>query len=170
MTREGEILARRLASAMHGRDLLAVQSGPLARALQTARAIGEACGSEPEPIAALNEIDFGEWTGASFGDLALDPRWRLWNEHRADARCPGGESAAEAQRRVVDHLFATRALVPAGAVAMVTHCDIIRAAVAYVLGLSLDYVHRFDVAPASITEVAITDGSARLVQLNQRLA
>ncbi|MGN6270150.1 MAG: histidine phosphatase family protein [Sphingomonas sp.] len=169
LTAEGEALACRLGEAMRGRDLAAVQSSPLERTMQTARAIAEPYGLEAEPVEALNEIDFGEWTGARFADLAGDPRWRAWNERRADGCCPGGERAAEAQRRVIDHLSATAAAGPPGAIAMVTHCDIIRAAVAHALGLTLDHVHRFEVAPASITEIVIADGQARLVQLNQRM-
>ena len=37
------------------------------------------------------------------------------------------------------------------AVAVVTHSDIIKALAAHVLGLNLDFYHRFDVDPASIT-------------------
>jgi probable phosphoglycerate mutase len=169
LTDEGEALARRLGDAMRGKGLSAVQASPLDRTMQTARAIAEPCGLEAEPVEALNEIDFGDWTGAGFADLAGDPRWRAWNERRADGCCPGGERAADAQRRVVDHLSATAAARPSGTVAMVTHCDIIRAAVAHVLGLTLDHVHRFEVAPASITEIAVEDGAPRLVQLNQRV-
>jgi probable phosphoglycerate mutase len=169
LTSEGETLARTLGSAMHDKGLSAVQASPLERTMQTARAIAEPCGLAAEPVKALSEIDFGDWTGAAFADLTNDPRWQAWNEHRADGICPGGERAADAQRRVVDHLSATAAATPAGAIAMVTHCDIIRAAVAHVLGLTLDHVHRFEVAPASITEIAVQDGAPRLVQLNQRV-
>jgi broad specificity phosphatase PhoE len=54
-----------------------------------------------------------------------------------------------------------------GIVAMVSHCDIIRAVVAQVLGLSLDAVLRYDVDPASITRLQVGACGARLVSLNE---
>ena len=137
--------------------------------METARALAAPSRLEVEPVDALVEIDFGEWTGASFEALESDPRWQAWNERRAEGACPGGESMAGVQRRVVDHLFATARRLPAAVGAMVTHADVIRAAVAHVLGLTLDHFHRFDVSPASITEVQIAGDQARLIQLNERV-
>jgi len=154
---------------LRGRGLQAVQASPIERTMATASAIAAPVGLNVEPVEALIEIDFGEWTGAAFDELDGDPRWHAWNERRADGCCPGGERMADAQRRVVGHLFATAAREPSGTVAMVTHCDIVRAAVTHILGLSLDAVHRFEVSPASITEIEIEGDHARLVQLNERV-
>lgn len=169
LSKKGEGLAARLGERFRGRGLTSVQASPIERTMVTARAIAAPANLAVEPIAALIEIDFGEWTGASFDDLAADPRWQAWNEHRAEGCCPGGERMADAQRRMTDHLFETAARYPSAKIAMVTHCDIIRAAVAHVLGLSLDAVHRFEVAPASITVIEIEGNDARLVQLNERV-
>ena len=169
LTRDGAVLADGLAARFEGTPIAAVQSSPIERALETARPLAQLVGCHVEPIDALTEIDFGDWTGWTFAALDDDPRWHAWNEHRAKGCCPGGESMAAAQRRVVDHLFGV-AQGGAGPVAMVTHCDIIRAAVAHVLGLSLDHVHRFEVSPASITQIAIEGDHARLVQLNERVS
>lgn len=169
LTREGAALAERLAERFAGTRLDRIQSSPINRAMETAQALARRAGSEVERIEALNEIDFGDWTGASFDALDDDPRWHAWNEHRAAGRCPDGESMAAVQRRMVDHLFK----VGRGdddAVAMITHCDVIRAAVAHVLGLSLDHVHRFEVAPASVTQIMFQGDHARLVQLNERVS
>lgn len=159
-----DALAERLASEA----IELVQASPLERTMETAERIAAAAGCAVEPAEPLIEIDFGTWTGRSFAELDGEPEWQSWNERRADGRCPGGETMADAQTRFVVHLFASAAR-HSGPIAMVTHCDIIRAGVAHVLGLSLDAVHRFEVAPASITTVAIDDGTARLVQLNERV-
>jgi probable phosphoglycerate mutase len=50
---------------------------------------------------------------------------------------------------------------------MVTHCDIIRAVVARVLGLSLDHFGRFDIDPASCTRLAVGDWGAKVLSLNE---
>jgi broad specificity phosphatase PhoE len=169
LTPEGVAQAERLAARFGGVRIDAVQSSPIQRATQTALPLAHLVGCDVEPVEALTEIDFGDWTGQAFDALEGDPRWRAWNEHRSEGECPGGESMRDAKSRVVDHLFAAGRR-GGGAVAMVTHCDIIRAAVAHVLGLSLDHVHRFEVAPASVTHIVIEGEHARLVQLNERVS
>ena len=51
---------------------------------------------------------------------------------------------------------------------MVTHSDMIRAAVAHVLGLPLDNLLRFEVEPASITRIVAGDWGTKLSTLNER--
>jgi probable phosphoglycerate mutase len=168
LTDTGTRLAEALAARLAGEAIEAVEASPLERTMDTAARIAAAAGCRVEPAEALIEIDFGDWTGRSFDELADDPDWHFWNARRGAACCPGGERMADVQARFVDHLFASAGR-HSGAIAMVTHCDIIRAGVAHVLGVPLDHVHRFEVAPASITEIAIHDGQPRVVQLNERV-
>lgn len=168
LTETGNRLANAVATRLADEVIEAVQSSPLDRAMETAQPIAAATGCAIEPVEALIEIDFGAWTGRRFDELEEDPGWRSWNARRAEGHCPGGERMADAQARFVAHLFAS-AERHSGAVVMITHCDIIRAGVAHVLGVSLDHVHRFEVAPASISEIAIDRGAARVVQLNERV-
>ncbi len=160
--------AQAVALATHpglaGLDL--VQAGPLERAQQTAAALGRPV----ETAAALDEIDFGVWTGRTFAALADDPQWRLWNAARASARAPGGESMREVQARVVGHLERLAAERPDGRIALVSHGDVIKAAVAYLLGCSLDFILRFEVAPASISTIVVGDWGGKVVGLNERIA
>jgi broad specificity phosphatase PhoE len=72
----------------------------------------------------------------------------------------------EAQARIVDHIHAAAARAEGETVAMVSHADMIRAAVAHVLGLPLDHMLRFDIDPASVTGVAIGSWGAKLLFLN----
>lgn len=129
-----------------------IYSSPRLRARATAEAIADRLGLEVEVDCALDEIDFGAWTGTSFDELADDPSWRRWNEARATACPPGGETMVAAAARIVGRIG--RVWVqdrnPA-AVVLVSHCDMIRAAVAHYLGLSLNNLLRFDIDPASIT-------------------
>jgi broad specificity phosphatase PhoE len=74
---------------------------------------------------------------------------------------------AEAQVRAWQHVEEVAREESGGIVAMVSHCDIIRAVVAQVLGLSLDAVLRYDVDPASITRLQVGACGARLVSLNE---
>lgn len=160
---------RRLAGWFAGRDVAAVRTSPRARAKQTAEPIAAACDAPLGVDEALDEIDFGAWTGRGFAELADDPAWRAWNEARDVATPPGGEGMAAATERAWEGV--ARAAGEAGApVVLVSHADIIRGVVARVLGLSLRRLLAFDVDPASVTTLSVGDWGARLVALNERPA
>lgn len=163
----GQSEAELLADHLRLHTLAAIQSSPVQRARETAAAIAAGRGLEVEIAEPLDEIDFGDWTGRAFDTLASDPDWHHWNEQRAVATPPRGESMAAAQARVFAHLQTLAQAHPGESVAVVTHCDIIRAALAQVLGLSLDAVHRFDVDPASVSRIAMGDWGARVLSINE---
>lgn len=148
--------------------LTAVHSSPRERARQTAATIAAAAGTPVETVAELDEIDFGTWAGRSFADLDDDPAWSRWNRARATSTPPDGESMVAAQARAVAHV--DRVVRSGGTVALVSHCDIIRAIVAHVLGLSLDRILSFDIDPASVTTLVAGDWGARVAGLNRRAA
>ena len=164
--RQAANLARELAAAPPD----AVQASPVQRAQETAQAIAAECEREVETVAALDEIDFGEWTGRPFAELDGDPAWARWNTARSECRAPGGESMAAAQQRAMAHVRDAAKRYAGGTVAMVTHCDIIRAIVAAILGLSLDRILRFDVGPATISRIAAGEWGERLMTLNEGAA
>ncbi|NTZ43639.1 histidine phosphatase family protein [Altererythrobacter sp. SALINAS58] len=163
---EAETLARGIAAEMPD----AIQSSPVLRARQTAEAVADACGHGVGIADALEEVDFGDWTGRYFDDLEGDPDWDFWNTHRSQASTPSGESMKAAQDRVRAHVAAMARDYRGKTLVMVTHCDIIRALVAAILGLTLDNILRFDVGPASVTRVEAGDWGARLTRLNERFA
>lgn len=163
----GEEQAARLGARLARERVEAVVCSPLERTRATAQAIGAACGVAVEVDEALIEIDMGAWTGRAMADLDGDPDWAAWNRERATARIPGGETMREAQARIVGGLDALAARHPDRTVAVVSHSDMIRAAVAHVLGLPLDHLLRFDIGPASVTRVVWGDWGARLMTLNE---
>lgn len=168
LTADGVEQAARLGVRVAAQRLDRVQASPLDRTMQTARAIAAAASvDDVEPVAALNEVDFGDWTGRRFADFANDPLWEAWNTARGSAGPPGGESMTAAQARIVAHLQAMAHAHDGETIAMVTHCDMIRAAVAWILGLPLDHLLRFDVDPASITRIVLGDWGGRLLTLNE---
>lgn len=164
---EGRAQAEALSLRLGRERIAAIHSSPLERARETAEPIARRLGLEVQVTAAIQEIDFGEWTGAAFGDLDADPRWRIWNEARSLARPPGGETMLEAQGRVLRHLEDLQAAHPGESVALVSHADVIKAALAFLLGLSLDALPRFEISPASISTVVIGDWGAKVLTLNE---
>ncbi|WP_374944996.1 histidine phosphatase family protein [Sphingomonas sp.] len=162
----GRDQAARLGARLARERVDRAMCSPLERTRETADAIAAACGLRAEPVAALVEIDMGEWTGRAMAELDGDPAWDAWNARRGTARIPGGETMRQAQARIVGALGDVAREADGQTVAVVSHSDMIRAAVAHVLGLSLDHLLRFDIAPASVTRVVWGDWGARLVTLN----
>ena len=143
-----------------------VLTSPLQRARETAAVIAAAHDRPLEEEAALNEIDFGDWTGQDFAQLDPLPEWRRWNAERDQARPPNGESMLEVQGRLARWLE-TLAKADAGTVAAVSHADVVKSVVALTLGLSLRNHDRFEVAPGSVTTVSATPDALTLLRLNE---
>nr|WP_211113889.1 histidine phosphatase family protein [Azospirillum picis] len=177
---EADALAQRLSA----QRLSAVLSSPLERAQETAAPIAARQGLAVTVDPALNEIDLGAWSGKRFEELHGDPAWELWNRARTHARPPaalpppagsptagsGGESMAEAQTRIAAALDRLRRANPGGRLALVSHADLIKAALAHALGLPLDFHSRFEISPASVSVVVAGDWGLKVHSINEGAA
>ena len=162
----GRAQAAALAERFKAQPVAAVISSPVQRAIETAMPIAAALGLSVQADAGLEEIDFGRWTGAGFADLAGDPGWDDWNAARGLAPTPGGETMLAAQARAIAALGGLRGRYGDAAVVVVSHADIIKAILAHILGMPLDLIHRFDIAPASTSTLGLGDAHAVVHSLN----
>ena len=147
----GRLQAERLVPRVRPFDIKAIYTSPLERARQTAQPLARSFGIEALACEDLNEVRFGRWSGLTFEELDGDPGWRRFNTHRNLADVPDGEGAVDVQIRVVGALESLWRRHPGSAVAVVSHADVIRAAVLHYAGMPLDLYHRIEIAPASIT-------------------
>lgn len=161
---EGVGEAKRMAVRLRGQDIDAVHVSPQARAVQTGAIVAAVLGLGVEEVSALDEIDFGGWTGRSFDALGPDPAWQAWNAARGAACPPGGETQGAATARAVAHVEGIAAR--GGTIACVSHCDIIRGVVAHYLGLGFDNLLRFDIDAASVSRLVVGARGARVTGLN----
>jgi probable phosphoglycerate mutase len=169
LTAAGREQAVRLPARLrrHTERLAAVYTSPLERTRETADPIAEAFGVTAQPCDALLEPDFGHWTGSRFEDLDSDPAWRLFNAHRSRARVPGGESALAVQARIISALDEiTSRYADGAAVAVVSHADVIRAALLAFLGMPLDLHDRLVIEPASMSGVQLFTGGLHVLFVN----
>ncbi|HVW93529.1 MAG TPA: histidine phosphatase family protein [Devosia sp.] len=164
---DGRAQAARLAERMRRESFDAIYSSPRERSAETAAAIAQASKVPVERAEALDEIDFGDWSGKDFDALNADPAWRRWNELRSLARTPGGETMLDVERRVFGFIETLGQRFPDGAVVLVSHADVIRAAVGHVLGLAVDLWLRFDIDPGSVTTLIVGEWGARVIALNE---
>lgn len=168
--RAGRAQAARLARRLRRVQFGSVFSSPRERTRQTAAAIAkESDTGTIEICKELDEINFGSWSGKSFDELNSDRRWRLWNEYRGRASTPAGETMHDVEQRVIACMRKIDGNSDSHSVVLVSHADVIKAAVAYVLRLPPDEIFRFDIAPASISTIAMGGGGATLHGLNEKV-
>jgi probable phosphoglycerate mutase len=163
---EGRAQATRLAGRLGGVKLEAVVSSPLERAIETAAAIADGRGLTVESRAAFAEFEVGEWTGSAFSDLERSPTWQRFNRVRSVARAPGGESMLDVQQRAIAALLQLQRERSGGTIAVVSHGDVIRAVLQYVLGMPIDFLHRIEIVPASVSVLDLGDDEPRVLQVN----
>lgn len=162
----GGMQAQCLSDRFKNTSLDAIYSSPLERALQTATVIANSMRLDVKTCDAANEINFGEWTGKTFDELSSDKRWRRFNNRRSMTVIPGGESFLGVQNRIVKELEALALQYGKAHVAIISHADVIRAAVAYFSAIPIDLVERFQISPCSVSAVAVDDDNATLLTLN----
>jgi broad specificity phosphatase PhoE len=167
LNRRGHDQAWRIAEVLSGEQIDSVQSSPQRRAQETAEPLARRLGLSIEIFAALDELNMGAWTGRSFASLSDDPLWSVWNTTRGAMRPPNGESMLELQTRAVDHLSKIAGSMPNGHVVLYSHAEVIRAVVLHALKLSLDEFHRVEIAPATISTVAVGQDGIAMIALNQ---
>jgi probable phosphomutase (TIGR03848 family) len=166
LSAEGREQATALARRLRDEHLRAVYCSPVERARETAEAIAAPHQLTPCVEPGLNEIDFGQWTGRTISDLQQLPRWRSFNEHRSATCVPGGELMLEVQARMVATIDSLRQRHPEDTVVAVSHGDVIKAALAHYLRVSLDHISFFEIDPASVSTLEVGRSGTRMLRLN----
>jgi broad specificity phosphatase PhoE len=158
--------AARLAHRLARRQVSALYSSPVQRALETAAWLADVWQLPARECEALTEIDFGDWTGRTLDALAPEPAWQRFNSFRSGTRAAGGELMLEAQARAVAAVQRLRDEHPGEVVALVGHADVLKALIGYYVGVPIDLCHRLELAPASLSVLEVTEYGARLLGLN----
>jgi probable phosphoglycerate mutase len=148
----------------------AIQSSPQRRAQQSAAILGSHFGLPVETVAAVDELDAGDWTGRSFDDLNKEPSWHCWNSRRGSSRPPNGESMHSLQQRVVRHLEQLREDSSEGTFLIVSHAEAIRAALLHYADIALDDFLSVSVDPASVSTLCIDRRGVHIQQINKRVS
>jgi probable phosphoglycerate mutase len=167
LSSQGVAQAERLAVRLSKEAIDALCVSPLERARETAAPVAEALGLHAQVVDALNEVDVGAWTGATFESLKRHPDWASWNAARGQVRPPGGESLLEVQVRVARWITQAAEAFPDGRVVGVCHADVVKAALCLALGLSLDHHHRLEVGAGSLSVLEVGRWGMKTVQINE---
>ncbi|MFE7332069.1 histidine phosphatase family protein [Streptomyces sp. NPDC057565] len=134
LTDAGVAAAKALAPKLAGRDLVAIFSSPLSRALRTAELAGL---SGVTPDADLVEWDYGGYEGLTAAQIQqMRPGWDLWRDGvvPGDADHPG-EQLHQVAARTDAVLERVRPMLNDGDVAIVAHGHLQRVLTSRWLGL-----------------------------------
>lgn len=166
ISEKGQAQAERLADRLSGRHIDAIFSSPLERTMETAEPIARRMRLSIEVSERFGEVRPGEWTGRDFDTLDKDPRWHAYNRFRSGTRPPGGELMAETQTRFVAEMERLHAERRNAVIAVVSHGDPIKSAVAYYAGIALDLFLRLEIAPASVSTIELHEWGPRILGVN----
>jgi alpha-ribazole phosphatase len=168
LSAQGRAQAATLARRMADQSLAAVYSSPLKRALTTAQMIAAPHGLEVNAIAELAELDFGDWDGLTYQEIAeVAPQWfNRWLDNPVEVRPPNGETLLEMSQRVLEAINGIIAAHPGEMVVVVTHGGPARVIVCHALGIPLSGQWRIRQDLAAVSWLDFDERGATLSLLN----
>lgn len=133
----GAFAARGLADALAAVALAAVYTSPRERAHATAAPIAAHRGFAPIVEEGLSELDFGDFEGRTYDEIAAShpALYTAWMRAPTTVRFPGGESYADLRDRVGACAVRLRARHAGDAFAIVSHGGVVRAILGHALAM-----------------------------------
>ena len=163
----GRAQAEKLTEAFADKPIKAIYASPLDRTIETAAPIAKVLGLKVIKRPGLIEVDFGKWQDKTLRQLSRRKLWPIIQRSPSRARFPEGESFAEAQLRIASEIEQlTSEHKSKELFVCVGHSDMIKLAVAYFIGLPLDFFQKLMVQPASVSTLHISKASTYLINLN----
>jgi len=168
MTERGRAEIASQAERLAREKIAAIYASPLQRTRETAEIVSARLSLPIEFRDDLLELDFGEWTGATFDAIRADPRWQAWSTQRSLAAIPGGESMRAVQQRIAAAMLELNERHLHENIVLVSHGDVIRCALLFALGMPLDFYNRIEIGQGSISTIQIHPGGMRVTTLSDR--
>ena len=164
----GHDQARALARHLRGRQFDAIYASPMRRAQQTLAPLME---QRPRPamiLPALQEVDFGDWTGLNFPQVL--ERFKAhayeWLHHLEQATIPNAECAQTLRARLEPCVRQMLMDHASQSVAVVCHGGVIRVILSLLLDLPLSKMAGFEIDYASLTWIEIQPHKTEVQLLN----
>ena len=162
-TKQAELLAEYLSL----REIEAIYSSPLRRALRTAQAIARRHNLEVQVAPGLVDLNFGRWQGRSHQEVRSEYRelYEQWMKSPHRVTMPDGESLDDVRRRVlglVDEVIARHK----GRVVLVSHRVVNKVLICALLGLDNSHFWNIRQDTCGTTTFVYQDGRFILTEHN----
>jgi len=162
----GREQADRLVERFRGVPLDAVVSSPLERCRETAAPLARDRRLSVRVRKDLTEVDYGEWTGRPLKQLVRTKLWRVVQTLPSAVRFPGGERLLDVQARAVRALEALAEEHPKHRIAVFSHADVIKLALAHFQAMPVDAYQRLVIDTTSVSALVVGEGPPRVMKVN----
>lgn len=155
----GRKQAERLAGYLSANPIDICFSSPVLRALETAEILCAPQKLKPVLREELAEIDYGSWVDLSFAEVHQNHS-EAWAQYRADPNdlvFPGGESIQAVAQRMNFLVDEALKVYPGKRVAMVSHADVLKFAIAYIFGFPLTILRQFSFENCGVALIRYDD-------------
>jgi broad specificity phosphatase PhoE len=164
----GHEQAAALARYLRSKTISAIYASPMKRVQQTLKPWIVNGVPQPTVVPDLREVDFGVWTGLTFGQVQDQfgvSAW-AWLDQLECATVPKAECAASFRARIEPCLHEIIRRHPGQEVAIVCHGGVIRMLLAILLQVPLSRTGVFQVEYASLTQVRLRPEQLELQLVN----
>ena len=160
-----------LANYVRGKKPDAIYASPMKRAQLTLAPLLASASQDaraPVLLEGLREVDFGDWTGLSWEEVAAKFQLKpsQWLDQLERAAIPNAESGRAFRARVEPCLQQILREGAGQSVAVLCHGGTIRMILSLLLDLPLPKMASFEIDYASVTEVHYSQGRAEVQLLN----
>jgi broad specificity phosphatase PhoE len=133
LSEKGRAQMARVAEELKAEPVAAIYTSPQPRALESARIV--AGGRPLDVVADLHEIDFGDFEGLTYDEIAAryPDLYRQWMETPTQVRFPNGETFSEMRVRVLKAFDAIRRERAGQTAVIVSHGGVNRILIAWAL-------------------------------------
>src|SRR5579885_829681 len=165
---QGHRQAQTVASQLKKEPLAAIYSSPRLRCRQGAAILANGRNCEVEVINDLTEIDFGQFEGRTYDEIAVShPEfYQRWMKHPTEIEFPGGESFAAMRARVIRAADRLRARHRGESVAIVTHGGVIRILLAESLAIASPNIFQIGQRYAALNLISYVEGCPIVEMVN----
>jgi probable phosphoglycerate mutase len=164
LTDQGKLQVEALAKFLPEEKPDALLSSPSLRARASATEIARISGLSVHVLEDLREWQVGSWEGRSYLEIKKqEPEiYAAWSKDPIRNAPPAGESIEALCHRAASEFSAIRQKYAGKRVAIVTHAEIVRAAIVNALGMPVDNFWRLSVPTGSVSKVDLSANFATL--------
>ena len=172
LSEKGRAQMRCVAEYLKDESISAIYTSPLSRALESARLIAPAPACPIEALEDLREIDFGDFEGLSYDEIAsrFPDLYKQWMEAPTDIRFPHGECFSQMHTRVLEAFRKIHREREDQPVAIVSHGGVNRILIAWALNMPDHSVFRLAQDFGAISLMTFADEIPSIQLMNFRPA
>lgn len=168
LSETGRVQMEQAAEYLRVEPIAAIYCSPRARALESARVLAAAQASPIEIVEDLGEIDFGDFEGLAYDEIAAryPDLYRQWMEKPTEVRFPNGESFPEMRVRVLSAFDTIQREREGQTAAIVSHGGVNRILLAWALQTPDHCLFRLAQDHAAINLLTLAEGIPSVQLLN----